>query len=156
MARSKSTPGAKPNRARAKKEQADNGNPAEIPEVKASATGTTPVDTPTKAEPAAEHPVAAKSMPVPELNSITAAEGHSIQARENSPAVEARLSSEPRRMEVVKSEPRRNVVPINLDDEIRRRAYELYQQRGSAPGNQAEDWLNAEREVRQRYRQHSA
>jgi hypothetical protein len=45
------------------------------------------------------------------------------------------------------------VVPINLEDEIRRRAYELYQQRGAAPGSEAEDWLAAEREVRQRYKQ---
>jgi len=48
------------------------------------------------------------------------------------------------------------VVPINLEDEIRRRAYELYQQRGASGGSEAEDWLNAEREVRQRYRQQSA
>ncbi len=43
------------------------------------------------------------------------------------------------------------MVPINLEDEIRRRAYELYQQRGGAPGSEAQDWLAAEREVRQRY-----
>jgi Protein of unknown function (DUF2934) len=49
-----------------------------------------------------------------------------------------------------------NLVPINLEDEIRRRAYELYQQRGPASGSEAEDWLTAEREVRQRYRQQSA
>ncbi len=49
-----------------------------------------------------------------------------------------------------------NVVPINLEDEIRRRAYELYQQRGTASGSEAEDWLTAEREVRQRYHQQQA
>lgn len=59
---------------------------------------------------------------------------------------------EPRKMGVVKSEPRKNtVIPINLEDEIRRRAYEIYLQRGSAPGSEAEDWMNAERDVRQRY-----
>ncbi len=68
---------------------------------------------------------------------------------------------EPRKLEVVKSEPRKNgaapnLVPINLEDEIRRRAYELYQQRGATSGGEAEDWLTAEREVRQRYRQQSA
>jgi len=67
-----------------------------------------------------------------------------------------RANSEPRKMEVVKTDSRKNLVPINLEDEIRRRAYELYQQRGSASGNEADDWLAAEREVRQRYRQQSA
>jgi hypothetical protein len=66
---------------------------------------------------------------------------------------EAQVSPEPRKqMAVVKPEPRR-VVPINLEDEIRRRAYELYQQRGAGSGSEAEDWLSAEREVRQRYHQ---
>ncbi len=48
-------------------------------------------------------------------------------------------------------EPRKNLVPINLEEEIRRRAYELYVERGSTPGNESEDWLAAEREVRSRY-----
>jgi hypothetical protein len=61
---------------------------------------------------------------------------------------------------MVKTEPRKNVVPINrsssnlpinMEDEIRRRAYELYLQRGTASGSEAEDWLTAEREVRQRH-----
>jgi hypothetical protein len=47
-------------------------------------------------------------------------------------------------------------VPINLEDEIRRRAYELYEQRGGADGNETEDWFAAEREVRQRYHQQTA
>ena len=63
-----------------------------------------------------------------------------------------KVTSEPRNLQVVKSEPRKNVVgPIKLEDEIRRRAYELYLQRGTASGSEAEDWLAAEREVRQRY-----
>jgi hypothetical protein len=57
---------------------------------------------------------------------------------------------------VVKNESRRNLVPINLDDEIRQRAYELYEQRGAVGGNEADDWFNAEREVRERYHQQSA
>jgi hypothetical protein len=66
---------------------------------------------------------------------------------------EVKIAPEPRKkLEVVKTEPRR-VVPINIEDEIRRRAYELYQQRGGAPGSEAQDWLAAEREVRQRYKQ---
>ncbi len=45
---------------------------------------------------------------------------------------------------------------MNLEDEIRRRAYELSKQRGFEAGHETEDWLTAEREVLQRYRQHSA
>jgi hypothetical protein len=73
-------------------------------------------------------------------------------------AAEVKVTPEPRKMEVVRSEPRKNTAapnlfPINLEDEIRRRAYELYQQRGTAPGSEAEDWMTAEREVKQRYLQ---
>jgi hypothetical protein len=71
-------------------------------------------------------------------------------------APDAKATAESRKLEVVKNDSRKNVVPINLEDEIRRRAYELYQQRGSGAGSEAEDWLAAEREVRQRYHQQSA
>ena len=43
-----------------------------------------------------------------------------------------------------------------IQEEIRRRAYELYQQREAGSGSEAEDWLAAEREVMQRYHQQSA
>jgi hypothetical protein len=114
MARSKSTSGSKGNRsntnADTNKEQT--GGPANSPDVKAVAAGTTPAEA----------------------------------------AAEVKAVSEPRKLEVVKNESRKNVViPINLEDEIRRRAYELYVQRGSVSGNEAEDWLTAEREVGQRY-----
>ena len=39
----------------------------------------------------------------------------------------------------------------DLQNEIRRRAYELYEQRGCTPGQENEDWLIAEREVLSRY-----
>jgi hypothetical protein len=61
--------------------------------------------------------------------------------------------------EVRRTEPRKNIVPINLDDEIRRRAYELWEQHGHEPGHDKEHWLLAEREIMTRYRnqrQHSA
>jgi hypothetical protein len=64
--------------------------------------------------------------------------------------------SETRKLEIVKNDSRTNVVPMNLEDEIRRRAYELSRQRGSEGGSETEDWLTAEREVLQRYRQQSA
>ncbi|HEX3320509.1 MAG TPA: DUF2934 domain-containing protein [Terriglobales bacterium] len=53
-------------------------------------------------------------------------------------------------------ETKSNVFPINLDEEIRKRAFELYEQRGSVAGYENEDWLTAEREVLARYRQQSA
>ena len=33
------------------------------------------------------------------------------------------------------------------DEEIRRRAYEIYLERGEQPGTELEDWLQAEREA---------
>lgn len=54
------------------------------------------------------------------------------------------------------TEGRSNLVPINLDDEVRRLAYLMSERRGFEPGHEAEDWLNAEREVRNRYQQQSA
>jgi len=61
-----------------------------------------------------------------------------------------------RKPSIVKSEVRPNVVPINLEDEIRRLAYLLSERRGFEPGHEAEDWLAAEREVLQLYHQQSA
>ena len=58
--------------------------------------------------------------------------------------------------ELVRTDSRATVVPINLDEEIRRFAYLLSERRGFAPGHEAEDWLAAEHEVRQRYHQQSA
>lgn len=58
--------------------------------------------------------------------------------------------------EIVKSDLRATVVPINVDEEVRRLAYLMSERRGFEPGHEAEDWFAAEREVRQRYHQHSA
>jgi hypothetical protein len=52
-----------------------------------------------------------------------------------------------------KSEPKTNVIPINLEEEIRQRAYEIFEERGRTPGNEHEDWVRAEREVLARYEQ---
>lgn len=57
---------------------------------------------------------------------------------------------------IVKNDARTNLVPINIEDEIRRLAYLLSERRGFEPGHETEDWLTAEHEVRQRYRQQSA
>ncbi len=64
--------------------------------------------------------------------------------------------AEPRRLEIVKPEARASVVPINLEDEIRKLAYELSARRGFESGHENEDWLAAESEIRQRYHQRSA
>ncbi len=61
-----------------------------------------------------------------------------------------------RKPTIVKTEARASIVPINLDDEIRRLAYLLSERRGFEPGHETEDWLAAEHEIRQRYRQQSA
>lgn len=44
--------------------------------------------------------------------------------------------------------------PADLEIEIRLRAYELYQQRGCAPGQQEQDWFAAEHEVLARHDHH--
>ena len=43
--------------------------------------------------------------------------------------------------------------PGDLESAIRLRAYELYAQRGYVEGFEEEDWLRAEREVRERHAQ---
>jgi hypothetical protein len=124
MARAKSTPGSKTNtNASTNKDQTNPSTPASVPDVQGNVQGNVQAKGPA---------VAAETAPTrPEVKEV----------------------AEPRkRLEVVKTESRR-VVPINLEDEIRRRAYELYQQRGGRSGSEAEDWLSAEREVRQRYHQ---
>lgn len=44
----------------------------------------------------------------------------------------------------------------SLDEQIRQRAYELYEQRGRYDGFADEDWLRAEAEVRSRQQKRSA
>ena len=39
--------------------------------------------------------------------------------------------------------------PKTLEDQIRRRAYELYEKRGREDGHDLEDWLRAEEEVQE-------
>jgi hypothetical protein len=60
------------------------------------------------------------------------------------------------RPEIVKTESRSNLVPINIENEIRQLAYLFSERRGFTPGHETEDWLAAEHEVMQRYHQHSA
>ncbi len=46
--------------------------------------------------------------------------------------------------EPARETPRREVT----EEEIRQRAYEIYLNRGAAPGFELDDWLQAERELR--------
>ena len=51
----------------------------------------------------------------------------------------------------VPQEPARETLRREVtDEEIRRRAYEIYLNRGAAPGFELDDWLQAERELRSR------
>jgi hypothetical protein len=94
-----------------------------------------------------------------------AAKAPEVKAPEvKTPAVTAEAKPLPTRT-VEAKEPRktlaevRRVVPINLEEEIRRRAYQLYEERGCTPGHENDDWLVAEREILTRYtthHQHSA
>lgn len=52
------------------------------------------------------------------------------------------------------AEPKKTSPATDLELEIRRRAYELYEQRGYTPGHENEDWLVAEQEVLARFDQH--
>jgi hypothetical protein len=44
-------------------------------------------------------------------------------------------------------EEKSNGTSLDLESEIRRRAYELYERRGCTPGHESEDWIVAEREI---------
>ena len=129
MARSKSIPGSKPT---SNKEQTVAGDGINSLDVKS-----TPKEMP---------PQESRQGSTPEPQARLAAESNATK----------QVKAEPRKLEVVKNESRKNLVPINLEDEIRRLAYLLSERRGFEPGHDAEDWLAAEREVRQRYHQQSA
>ncbi|MFZ1930170.1 MAG: hypothetical protein WAU50_13615, partial [Candidatus Sulfotelmatobacter sp.] len=108
MARAKSTSG----KGRTSKAQAEVPTPAGVPDVNAAPVtqlSTTEVK--------------------PEASAIAAA----IKPTRPPEAV-SETKSETKMFEVRKT---KNVVPINLEDEIRRRAYELYQQRQPGAGSEA-------------------
>jgi hypothetical protein len=103
--------------------------------------------------------------PSTELASTESKPESAITTRASRPTNGSEATPEPRpetnrpetkMFEVRKTDTRKNVIPINLEDEIRRRAYELYQQRQPSAGSEVDDWFTAEREIMQRYHQHSA
>lgn len=89
-------------------------------------------------------------------NGVVAAEVNGNGNTTNGEATRTARKKVASKPEIVKNESRQNLVPINLDEEIRRLAYLMAERRGFEPGHEAEDWFAAEREVRQRYHQHSA
>jgi DUF2934 family protein len=46
--------------------------------------------------------------------------------------------------------------PLEVEEAVRYRAYEFYEQRGYVDGHDVEDWLVAEQEVRETLRQRAA
>lgn len=58
--------------------------------------------------------------------------------------------------EGITQESKKAVAAISVEDEIRRRAYQLFEERGRTSGSEREDWLAAEREVLARRNQQSA
>ena len=117
---------------------------------RAKSTSGKPNRTSTNTNTSKDQPVVDPTVGVAEVNAVTAGPISSDVKPEST------IKPEPRKFEIRKPEPRKNVVPINLEEEIRRRAYELYQRRESGTGSEAEDWLTAEREVMRRYQQQSA
>ena len=59
---------------------------------------------------------------------------------------------EKRRLNIMKADARAKPIAISespdIEDEIRRRAYQLFEGRGKEVGRELEDWLRAEEEVR--------
>ncbi len=51
----------------------------------------------------------------------------------------------------VKAENTANSGPSKIEEQIRRRAYELYEERGRLEGYEHEDWVRAESEVLAQY-----
>jgi hypothetical protein len=75
---------------------------------------------------------------------------------EENTEMKSTLRKSTRKPEIVKAESRSNLVPINLEDEIRSLAYLMSERRGFEPGHETEDWLAAEHEVRERYQHQNA
>lgn len=99
--------------------------------------------------------VSAPTTPSPITNPIVATAAPAAENRTlEAPKPASRKARKP---ELVKTESRSNLLPINMDDEIRNLAYLLSERRGFEPGHETEDWLAAEHEVLARYhQQHSA
>lgn len=90
-------------------------------------------------------------------NSVEKTNGAPVASSVTAPPAET--FSDIREVRRTAPDARKNIVPINLEEEIRRRAYELWEEHGHESGRDEEYWLSAEREVVGRYtaqRQQSA
>jgi hypothetical protein len=56
------------------------------------------------------------------------------------------MANQRRRTSVAEADPREKPVP---EEKIRNRAHEIYQRRGEEPGRDLDDWLQAERELKE-------
>jgi hypothetical protein len=56
-------------------------------------------------------------------------------------------STEPQALPVRLAPEEASTVNATREEEIRRRAYEIYLERGEQPGGELDDWLRAEREL---------
>jgi hypothetical protein len=73
----------------------------------------------------------------------------------------ARTKKNPETSEPAPSKPVSSVASVttrsvDLQEAVRERAYELYQQRGGQHGTDLEDWIRAEKEVLERFRGRTA
>lgn len=91
--------------------------------------------------------------PVEAASDLASDETKSLTPAESMTETKPPVRKSTRKPELVKSDSRSNLFPINVEEEIRRLAYLLSERRGFEPGHETEDWLNAEHEVRQRYHQ---
>src|SRR5260370_40937640 len=92
---------------------------------------------------------AASSLATPAETNFGPAEALAAASVTETPKAETRKAA--RKPEIVKTDPRANLVPINLEDEIRRFAYLLSERRGFEPGHEAENWLGARPDICQPY-----
>jgi hypothetical protein len=89
----------------------------------------------------------------PENGSSVMASGASANGENGKTEMKTTAKRSTAKPEIVKSESRSNLVPINVEEEIRRLAYLMSERRGFVPGHETEDWLAAEHEIRERYHQ---
>jgi len=90
----------------------------------------------------------------PEVGVAPAEAGSVVLASAENTKTEVKKTT--RKPEILKTQLRASLVPVDLDGEIRSLAYLISERRGFEPGHETEDWLSAERQVLGRYQQHRA
>jgi hypothetical protein len=90
------------------------------------------------------------------VQTISVASAEEVIAAAVASTESTKIATRRTRKQEILREPRLSPIPISLDEEIRSLAYLLSERRGFEPGHETEDWLNAEREVLDRYHQQRA